>query len=172
MLISAVCETKVPFSEVREYYLRHHGSESAAHQRALVRLDKANLQFGSWVHTDVPLATILEVMLPHHTHRNTAELIPPQGLTAKEAYGRLKRIEKKYATQNPRCMATLTHANTQPIGTLTLAEQPVFADENYEHMKHWEDHLVSIDGLHRILSILYYGKQDQYSTLSCYIGKK
>src|SRR3989338_6562504 len=102
-------EASVAYPVVRSYFETKLGSDPFARRRALVRLDKANAQFSGWVHTDVPLTDILEVMLPHHTHRAVAELVPRKGLSAREAYAKLRKIETAYSQQNPACMATIAY---------------------------------------------------------------
>jgi hypothetical protein len=130
------------------------------HARNMLAL--ANEKFGGmWGFQTLGREDVLNIFLPHHISEGGAiGLIPPSGLTLREATDKLRKITiPAYQSANPVCWQKITYWMENYPSPIFLSLGTV-AHSDYENFAGHEGHLIHLDGLHRLLGWAIAGKLD------------
>jgi len=182
--LDGIIESKhVTFEEVLEQFKKEHKDNQGTNEFPLKCLSVANKLYGSWIKAKISSDVVNKIVLTSHprckisffarmNHRIKQDFsfIPKTGLTVEEAFDFLKKNEDEIIKKRPKCIETIRHFNSNTVGTFFLCQGPVYGIKEYDSLVGWDhSHLVKIDGLHRLLSLLY-PKKIQYSFVNAYIA--
>lgn len=120
------------------------------------RFNEADSQFGEWNEVELSHAELLSVKL----HWNTQFSIPKEGMTVGEAL----------QFQSVRSWVASGEHKIYPESHIWLASEPLknSSAQEYGYLKNCEGHLITLDGIHRLLAWADLGKQ---ATLAFIAGK-
>lgn len=120
------------------------------------RFNEANSQFGEWNEFELSHTELLDVKL----HWNIEFGIPHEGMTVAEAL----------QLHSVRSWIAKGENKVYPESHIWLASEPLRNSSavEYGYLKNYEGHLITLDGIHRLLAWADFGKQ---ATLAFIAGK-
>jgi hypothetical protein len=126
-------------------------------------LEKADRQFGGvWAQAPLSQEDVSKIILPPHNHGTgggQVELIPISGLTVSAATEKIRGIPS-YQCTNICCWRSITYWMDRYPSAIFLSAAPVRECSDYQQLSHHEDHLIHLDGLHRLIGWGMSGKLD------------
>lgn len=158
----------VSFTKVLKKFYEEHDLKKGTNKWAIKAIQGANKKFGYWVEAQLSKKTLLKILLPCHVH-GEIKLISKKGASLKEAFKNLKKL-KDYKKKCPECIKTIEYFKDKKIGHIYLSYGKISNLKDYNEMRCNEEDLVHLDGLHRLLSILYFEKIKNYSPIKCFIA--
>ena len=170
-LFSKLIQPKiVPFSEVKKIFWEENKKGDSNSKWPFHLINNADQQVGIWVLTKIPYEVFINIKLPYHYHGEKI-LVPRRGLTLKETYNKLRRIEEKYKKTNPLCFSKIDYFSKKDIGTIILSSVTPKGRDSYGEI-FVRKHLIHIDGLHRMLGEMYKLERKSYKPVKCIIAVK
>jgi hypothetical protein len=145
--------------------MRSHNSKWPFHL-----INNANAQCGKWIFAKIPYEVFCNIKLPYHYHGKKV-LVPKKGLTLKQTFERLKKINKRYRKTNPICSSKINYFSKKDIGTIFLSAMMPKGRDGYGKNK-VKKSLIHIDGLHRLLGEMYKLERKKYKPIKAIIAIK
>lgn len=159
----------VNFTTVLKKFYKEHDLKKGTNKWAVKAITGANKKFGHWIEAELPKKTLLKILLPYHVH-GKIELISKKGASLEETFDNLKKLGGNYEKQCIECIKTIKYFANKKIGHIYLSYGKISNLKDYAEMNCNKNDLVHLDGLHRLLSILYSGKIKNYSPIKCFIA--
>lgn len=145
---------------------------------ALDLLEKVNNNFFGWINIRLDIDKAKKIiLLPYHTHgkgeRPEIALIPKEGMLLGELADKLRYESEveRFRRRLPECFRSVTFFNRQSnFGMLYLcAGIPDPEDITYKHLRYRPGNLIHIDGLHRLMGMVYPVERRDV-VLNCYVA--
>lgn len=120
---------------------------------AKLLINKADEKFaGEWQMVSLSSFEVLNIFLPHHEHKGSMKLIPPEGMRVKDVISHWSEINEQYKNTNSSCHEKIVNLQQKPLSTIYLSAKPLDVFEDYQKMSNTEGSLVHLDGLHRLVA--------------------
>lgn len=153
---------QIEFDAVMEYYYKYAHSGS---KWAINNLANANKEFGAWIHTTLPPASIREVVMPFHTARACGDrhsdyiVVPLEGMRAGDLCDRIQANWAEYESKAPKCSRKVKEIRDKlsPDDSCFFffsGGSPQPEEESYRSITGFPNALFHIDGLHRVMGML------------------
>ena len=129
----------------------------------------SNEKFKYWAETELTTEDAKQIIiLPHHMHNYKKAVIPMKGMLLGEAVEMIKN-NKNFVYEFKNCFESVLYWQNHDLGYLFFTDG--IADEkeaSYKDLKYRKDLLVHIDGLHRLLSLIY--PKERSLMLKCFVA--
>ena len=145
---------KTDLAEVLAHFDREHPADEGTNGWARERAEQADKKLrGAWWHAELSGDEALDIQLVGHRHGGI-ELIPPHGMTVREAAKRFKEIQKDYMAASRECHDRLVRFGHDAFTPVLLSVEPPtgFGVIEYERLRLRNGSLVHLDGLHRLIA--------------------
>ena len=160
---------QVSIEKVLKTFYKEHRLERGANKWAVRMLKETDKKFDFWIEAKLPKKILLNTLLPYHFHGEMM-LVPKKGATVKETFEKLKKHRENYRKKCSKCIKTIEFFKDKDIGHIYLSMGKPNNLYDYPKMKYHKEHLVHLDGLHRLLAILYHGRINKYSPIKCFVA--
>jgi hypothetical protein len=141
-------KSAVAFTEVEATFIRENSATPERNDWPLGALRAADRQFGNWASAVLVPGDILDVLLPHHAHG--VDLVPPSGLTVREAVERLHLVDR-----STECYKRIEQFSSPLTPAIFLSVDPIRHPDYQDYaglVSRGCRGLTHLDGLHRLIA--------------------
>ncbi len=160
---------EVSFEEVMRRYMNDFGSKNNLWETE--NLQNANNKFGRWLHTQIPIEDIGEIIMPFH-NRGGAAITPECGTTLEEAYRNFKANRQMFEVQNPTfCKNFEFHKSDimkNGMKPVYLSQEPLLTGPSYSKLTAYKGRITHLDGFHRLMALMDLPKKPK--CVECYVA--
>ena len=164
MILKDVSE--VDFESVKRIYVEDNAKEDVWE---LKQLQKAQDKFGRWIHANIPISEIGQIVLPHYRYGGIP-VNPLEGNILKDTYWNFKENYKIFEEGNSQFCERIRFQEKrileEEVKSIFLSEEPLFIGDSYSGLKKFKGMITHLDGFHRLVAIMSLIEKNRFSPKS------
>jgi len=150
---------------------------------ALEMMQHVQKKFPLVIQGKIAVAEIGNLVMPHHSLTGCCmkpineeyEIIPPSGLRLADAHQTLVDRWEEFQTKAQHCYEKISNqinrlTQGEDLGFFYFTESPLMIGSSYEEMTDFEGKITHLDGLHRLIAIMFSDKKPKY--INVFVGVK